>query len=307
MNTLLDPATLFISEEDWNNESQRDVFLKYLLDNFSTIDKYKITQILWTGEFDELLWCQPNIPPWRSDKDFKNAMVPIIFKFLQKNKAEMDVLQDECSVRPNFQCECYKKDASRHFLKIAHEVLARREDVFFCISPENRRGDAIYTFFCECHETQLVPTIISAYKQWLKYVDLARDFWPANDTEKEKRCFREALTICAETLSLERKNFLYEFDFSKLFMEDLVGTSTYREQVIEAITTRLLLQQNEASRYTGLNDEPVSGRCCKYGGKKIDVRRFRVSEGNRIHYCYIGSNKILFLRYYKEGHHDDGL
>ena len=92
---------------------------------------------------------------------------------------------------------------------------------------------------------------------------------------------------------------VYEYKFNKQFIEEIIHEQKYRQEILFNISKRLLISQNIASKDPGLKDEPVRS--------KKNVRRFRVTDENRIHYMYQGKGKILFLNYFSEGEHDKGL
>jgi hypothetical protein len=80
MNTVLDPALIFIAENEWNDDEKRDGFLKHLCDNFVIIDTYALTSIYWTDTLETCLWSSPQLPPWRRNVDWRNSLVPLFYK-----------------------------------------------------------------------------------------------------------------------------------------------------------------------------------------------------------------------------------
>ncbi len=176
MNSIFDPSVLFISQSDWDNEAKREQFLSALLNNLRNIDKYDITRIYWTEKLELLLWESPNLPPWRMQTDYKNRLVPVIFKrFMSRiERIDMDANIGECNVSPSLKYDYGKKEINNSFMKLAHTLIGRNEDIFLCLSPANKqsRGRA-YVFSCseDCHPgRKLIPTLINEPTDWFHYI-----------------------------------------------------------------------------------------------------------------------------------------
>lgn len=298
MNTVLDPSLLFISEDAWNNESIRDLFLQQLLDNLNAINDYCITQIYWTDEIHELLWSDPQLPPWRLDRDWKLQIVPIINNLLMKNiiNIEIDDVPDVCNCSPALSSNYGKSEIHICFLRLMHKVLHKGEAIFFCVGFENISPTSNYSFFCNCGYKRMEPILINCADDWLRYIDICDTYWPSCTDDKDS--LKSALNLTRKISS--DKPYLYNFDFDMKFIRSIIEEHRYRQEILSSISRRLLLNQKEASADKGLNDEPVKS-------KNNEERRFKVTRQNRIHYIYTGQRSILFMDYYGENEHDSGL
>ncbi len=131
--------------------------------------------------------------------------------------------------------------------------------------------------------------------EWLDHIDLTESYWPSNIDEEGK--FNTALDIAFKKLD---KQPIYEYEFSKSFLKDIIKVQNHRTSIIEWTAKRLTLTKQEAAKDSYLQDEWLT--------KKKEYR-FRITQrpsSTRIHYKYV-NNKMKFLRYYDEGEHDDGL
>ena len=161
MNTVLDPAILFISETDWYDEKHRDEFLDHLLHNLKKIDEYTITGIYWNDDFESNLWDSPQKPPWRKQSDWNNHLVPIIYNLFTKSKIELNFVNNlsSCDVSPCMN-KCHYDNVNDCFLKLMHEIINRKEDIFLCLSIKNKlSNNNKYSFTCTCHSNILLVEI----------------------------------------------------------------------------------------------------------------------------------------------------
>ncbi|MBP2657801.1 MAG: hypothetical protein H6Q69_833 [Firmicutes bacterium] len=308
MNAVFDPSILFISDQDWFDGSKKDFFLKYLLDNLTIINKFKISKIYWTEDLNVLLWSSPNVPPWRIDTDTRNSLVPIIYRLFPDCTIDVqNSVTEACLIQPELRCKCCKCEVDTSFMQMMHSLITRDEDVYFCVGQNNIMKDGTnYIFYCNCHATTLTPLIISNHLHWLRHIDLINEYWPKKNCTEEIEKFKQGLSIWALRTD-SHDQFLYDYSFSPKFIDDIVDTNTYQEAIFSTIAKRLMLNQSDASDYAGINDEPVRNMRYSVNGVRKSVRRFRVSGENRVHYCYPDAGKILFLRYFREGQHDTGL
>ncbi|MEG3890986.1 hypothetical protein QT973_11115 [Microcoleus sp. Z1_A1] len=295
MKAVFEPEILFISESDWQDSEKRDTFLKHLLDNLENINNYQITRVYWTDDLEELLWDHPQLPPWRQDRDWKLQIVPIIYKAF--NTARKFIQSPEnlssCLMQPVLNCSCFEGLALCSFLELMHIVIEREENVYLCLGVNRIREE--FTFLCDCHSFQVNPVVIAKPIEWLDHIDLTESYWPSNIDEEGK--FNTALEIAFKKLD---KQPIYEYEFSKSFLKDIIKVQNHRTSIIEWTAKRLTLTKQEAARDPHLQDEYL---------KQKKEYRFRITQrpsSTRIHYKYV-NNKIKFLRYYDEGEHDDGL
>jgi len=295
VKTVFDPANLFISEPDWHDSYKRDIFIQHLLENLEYINDYKITKVYWTDELEKLLWDSPQLPPWRSDRDWKIPIVQVIYRAF--NNARENIQNSKnltcCFTQPELNCDHIGDLTLPAFLELMHIVIDKSEDIYFCLGANREKED--YIFSCDCHSFQVTPLVIVKPIEWLDHINLASSSWPENIDEIEK--FDRLLKIIFKKLDKEPK---YEYEFSNTFLKDVVKAQNYRKEIIEYIATRLILTKQEAAKDSYLQDE--------YLAQKKEYR-FRVTQrpsSTRVHYKYV-NKKLRFLRYYGEGEHDDGL
>ncbi|MGA2159805.1 MAG: hypothetical protein ABSG90_11385 [Dehalococcoidia bacterium] len=127
---------------------------------------------------------------------------------------------------------------------------------------------------------------------------MENDYWP--HFLEEKGVFLDALEI-VRVRDFNNLPFLYKFEFSNQFMDEIAAAGSNRLRILQQIVKRLILTRQNAARDGSLQDEYISTE---------REHRFRVTprpSSIRIHYNYLNGNDIKFLHYYDVGHHDDGL
>jgi len=197
-------------------------------------------------------------------------------------------------MQPVLNCSCFEGLALCAFLELMHIVIEREEKVYLCLGVNRIREE--FTFLCDCHSFQVNPVVIAKPIEWLDQIDLTESYWPSNVDEEGK--FKAALQIAFKKLD---KQPIYEYEFSKSFLRDIIKVQNHRTSIIEWTAKRLTLTKQEAARDSYLQDEELEQKKKEY--------RFRITQrpsSTRIHYKYV-NKKIKFLRYYDEGEHDDGL
>ena len=294
MNTVFDPAILFMSEPDWYDEKTRDELLAHLLDNLKYIDECSIAKIYWNDDFESSLWDSPQKPPWRTQRDWNNQFVPYIYRLLTKNSIELNFVNNlsSCDVSPCMN-KCHSDHVNDCFLKLMHEIINRKEDIFLCLSIKNKlSNNNKYSFTCTCHSNRLVPELINKPGDWLYHIDLENNYWP-NNTKKVKK-FLEAIEIVRKR-DFGDKPFLYDYTFSEGFIRDIIGINRNKKNILESIAKRLILTKQEADQDGSLQHEYL---------KHEKQCRFRVTLDYRIQYIFSKEKGIEFLNY---GKHDYGL
>ncbi|MZP31463.1 hypothetical protein GTO91_17365, partial [Heliobacterium undosum] len=291
----LEPSILFITDLEWNVQEKRDLFLENLYAMLDFINDNKVTQINWNDELESFLWNDKSLPPWRADKNWKNKIVPTIYQKIHPNFRFLDDGGfDICDFYPGLQLSI-QKEITYAFLKLVHSLIDNKEDFYLCLGIPNKslKEQECY-FYCDCHPNRINPSIICEPKDWVFSIGLSTFFWPESIDESNK--VRRGIEFV--TNHIINKPLVYNYQFSEDFIGRLVQENEYLDEILIAIAKRLTLIQSEASRNKGLKDEPVR--------RKKTERRFRVLGERRIHYTYIDRD-ILFLKYFGEGEHDDGL
>ena len=294
MNTVFDPAILFISETDWYDEKIQDEFLDHLLDNLKNIDEYSIAKIYWNDDFESSLWDSPQKPPWRTQRDWNNQLVPYIYKLFTKNRIELNFVSNlpPCNVLPLMN-KCHSDNVNNYFLKLMHEIINKKEDIFLCLSIKNQLSNINkYSFTCICHSNRLVPELINKPDDWLYHIDLKNNYWP--NTTKEADKFMKAIEI-VRGRDFGDKPFLYNYNFSEGFIRDIIGINKNKTNILESIVKRLILTRQEVGQDGSLQHEYL---------KHEKQYRFRVTLDYRIQYVFSKENEIEFLNF---GKHDHGL
>jgi hypothetical protein len=295
-SAVLDPSILHISTTDWDTTDKRDHFLKHLFDNLTAIDDYRIAKILWSQQQEACLWLTPQTPPWRVDKDWSNALVPIIYGLLQRNSnfIELDSSLAPCAVRPLMHL--IHQRPGRWFLILMHSLIKSQDEVFLCLGlPNIAPASRQYLFTCTCCPSPMSPNLVSSATDWLNYVDITGEYWPSNETESDK------LFSALQMFRLKEFNdkpFLHKFEFSTHFVSALSRTHTNKATILRQMVKKLVATKQEATRDPTLRDEYL----CEQR-----VFRFRVTHRTRIHYDYGTEAHIYFLSFYDVGQHDEGL
>jgi hypothetical protein len=293
IDALLDPQVFVTSDDIWDCKESRALFLDYLDRHLDFIDYIGVAHILWCDEFDARLWTHPQPPPWRKSREWDIRMTQILYRNLTKHCRKLDISQVyPGKSAPSMHCFC--SVSHDIFLRLVTAVFRNALTPHFCPSVENIEEedhlfrpdeDTSWTRFKEVRRPE----------DWPKKIEPTAMFWPAY--RNDAGLFLKCLQLVALSKDIPPQN-LQKHSFTQRFLTDLITTSR-RKRVAEMIVLRLSLSVQEAARDPQLQDEQLAG----------GERRFRVSprpSSLRIHY-EIQKNEIVFLRFFDEGHHDDGL
>lgn len=296
MNAVFEPSLLFIADEDWWDDEKRDAFLEHLLDHLQLIDEYDICQIWWTEQLQTILVGDPNMHPWFGSDQRNPLIVNIHQKFYQR-LSYWDEYPVPCDITPKLSADYSNLSAQESLLKLVHALIDLEENFHFCVGLANQlKPAAAYSFSCNCHSYPLLPNVINQASEWLPLLDPVAQFFPTSIEDFDTN-FPKALELVLKQ-SFPGKTYLFDFEFSKTFKKSIVSRTTLRQEILEAVVKKLVLT-TDATR-SELVDEYLS--------KKREWR-FRVTwrpTSTRIQY-QIEDKKIIFLQYYGEGEHDDGL
>lgn len=304
MKTILDPSIIFISEQEWQDEKKRDDFIEYFLETFTIISDHGLTQIYWTDDLDSLLFGHIYAPPWISNKNWRNQLIPFVNR--QFNSIKERVINEKkltpCLVNPNLNSSL-EQVINDTFLEMMHVIIDKfesEEDMAICLGvsnhPPNNNG---YSFLCNCHDNQVAPNkIISNPNDWLSVSFILDKYWPKSRTDKED--FKKCLSLfIKKKYSCQVDDFPNCFDCSDKFISSLVGEIKNRKAILDSIYLRLSLAQKKAMQNKSLKDEPFKG--------SFKERRFKVNKVCRIHYKYSQKGDLYLLKYYRESEHDKAL
>ena len=176
MRTVFSPSTLKMDEKAWNDKIKQNEFIRHILALFECISDYHMPKLVLTNEIYASLWDDNPLPPWRSNTDLKNVLVPIIYKNITKYTDIIDncSIQTECSIDIDGELKYPSADDRKNFLIMLHSFLLEKNGIYFCLSIfENTiysQNTCIYS--CNCHNTRAMAKIISSKLQWIKQLDL---------------------------------------------------------------------------------------------------------------------------------------
>ena len=300
MNAVFEPSLLFISDTDWYDEEKRDAFLEHLDSHLTAVDSYDMCQIVWTEEFDLLMYETPQMNPWRQEYWAVMQIIPNIYKKLSsRTNYDFYCHDTPCLVEPLFQNTIIEHDAHEAFLKLIHTLIEFEENFYLCVGVQNVLNlPDFYRFYRNSDEKQLLPTLINHGKDWLPHIDIVEKFFPRSVEEFEDK-FEKGLAVIKQKLFPE-KEFLFDFEFTKNFKKSIVDRTKHQEAIFIAVVRKLTLPSIEAAN-SDLHDEFLDKK------KEWRIRVTQHPSSTRIQYVVKKDKTIQFLCFYGEGEHDDGL
>jgi len=295
MNAVFDPSLIFISDINWQDSSKQNDFLENLLCHLDIIDRYDICEIYFSNELQQDMFQNPGIHPWYGS-DLSNPIISIIHKFFFSRLNIVSSHPDSCHIIPDFSVKEPNNNVFSNFLSLSHSIIDDNNEFFLCLSKNNKLPpDQKYKFSCDCGY-ECFPELINTCDDWINSIDVVEKLYPSGKVDFVEK-MNEAIVITQKKL-LKGKASLYIIKFSNQFMKDVLEEINHREKIIESISKRLTLSNNQARLDNQLQDEYISQK--KEG-------RFRVTNSTRIHYKFEDDGSFLFLKYFGEGRHDDGL
>jgi hypothetical protein len=297
VNTVLSLKLLFISEDEWCVECHRDRFLHLLLDHLDVIETCKHTKVCWTDELEALLWTDPQLPPWRLDRDWKLQIVPVLNRLLRQNQVHYELHGDlsPAAVSPEGELQPLRQDLHRAFLRMMHALIIDTAQIYFCCGAGECASGPL-AFCCTCHAEELRPTLVRDPREWVLH--LVDHLWPSHDAEVAAFHRLVAMTVdlfALQTGMAQKQQAVVQ----RRFVRSILGAGQRRGELLAAVAKRLTLTQAQASADNSLQDEPLRG--------SRGIRRFRVGGAARVHYRYGERQTIVLVKYYPEGKHDAGL
>jgi hypothetical protein len=300
MNAVFDPSLLFISDFDWLDDEKRDVFLECLESNLNYIDKYDICDIIWTEEFDILMWEIPQLNPWKQEYWSAMQIIPNIYKKLN-NRLIRDYFCSDivCSMKPDFSYIIKVHSVHDFFLKLIHTLIEFEVEFYLNINEQNKLiQNRQYTFSCLCHNKQYSPVLINQANDWLNSIDIVDKFFPKNKNEFDEKFVKGMELIRLRNFSnypyINNQLYRFDFEFTSSFIESIVGRNKLQIEIFNSIVKKLIFTSQE-SRDSDLDDKYL---------EQLDQFAIRVSNrptSTRIHYFIDNANKIIFIRYYGIG------
>lgn len=290
---LIDPALLFTSPEAWHDSDRRDTFIERFLETFRCLEDYRLGTLLISDELESFLYSDSQISPWIKDRDWKNQILPILFKKLQSLKKSVDVTDQEATVTPPLPCHA-RPIVQSAFMRLVHSVLAKPEQVGLALCGENTPPEDGYVWRRGLSLPAIPLRWEIAPERLMRLVNPLK-LWPSVATgERGLRQLIEAEI----RLTFDLPNAVQSYAFAPSFIQDIVRNRQHHLEILWTLARRLSLNQQEATNTKGLGDEELRGR--------DGERRMRCSRERRIHYRY-SNGALLFQRFFGDGEHDDGL
>lgn len=295
MNLTLEPSVLFITEDGWNDEINREEFLENLLLILGYVNDNDNIKICWNDNFESLLWEYPQKAPWRIDKDYSNPLVPVINKLLKNNIIDLEeslYYSQDCIVEPNGMIGMGDDLYVSTFMSMMHYHVIKLNDLFLAVQPELKSD---YKFSCDCHMKAITPKIITEYLDMIDLEVISEELWPKNSDQKDK-----IIKLVEIFLQKNKCSSLYKYDFTERFVKDIINITIRKSKLINQIVKRLCMNEAQARGDASLQDEYI---------ERQNEYRIRITQrptSTRVHYIY-NRDKIIFVTYYGEGEHNAGL
>jgi hypothetical protein len=293
LHALLDPGLFLISDTDWNNNDRRSTFLERLNKHLKFIDDVGVCSVVWCDELDERLWSIPQMQPWKMSRSCDIPMTMMLYHFFMKHTSNIDITDNApADTLPPLTCCC--DNSLGIFLQLVHVVIRNKLSAYFCPSSVNVISDDHQFKESPSSEWFTFP-VVRDPSNWPKKISPVQLFWPTNRKDRDR------FIKCIKYTSLAKDihpGGLHKYQLSGRFIGDIVSASR-KDRVVEMIVLRLSMNRQAAAVDPRLQDELLAN----------GDRRFRVTQqpsSLRIHY-QIKDQKIVFTRFYDEGHHDDGL
>ena len=293
MNVVLDPALLFITDDEWNDETSHDEFIEQLLNFLDYINTHDEIQIYWNDALELSLW-ENELLPWRQDKDFYNHAVSTINHKLHANLEFLNGEFIPADCFPNFEFKFTNFAILTDFLSLMHEIIHLNTNVYLCVHKKNAHE---YTFTCKCNHHALTPRLVHTVKDFSSTEEVIRRYWDTLTPES----FYTMINEVHNEYYLSTSKYLLSFNVADSFIKDIKKeTRLYvQRKIVEQIIKKLTYTFKEAQDDPTLQDENI--------GEKTG--RFRVSSrptSRRIHYTFEKAN-ITLINYFPEGKHNIGI
>lgn len=294
VDLILEPSTIFISEDDWNQETLKKEFLNHILDILSEVDDLKVNKILWSDNLESILWASPRFNPWKD-----NRLIPIIYQKLNPNRIILSHADTCCEMEPQFEAIESGELLIEKFKELCNCAVNDGIPFNIVLGMKNSSIQGV-----QVHSTlglNYTPRLLANKIDYLREVDIINELWPSTYGEVCLKKFGSCLRIVHE-LFFPTLQFKYRFKFERAFIESIsICDPARKERLVKKIVHRLVLTSMEAAQDGSLQDEYI---------ETAEERRFRVAprpSSTRIHYIFNLSGEFVFLKYYGPGEHDDGL
>ena len=288
---VLDPRLTFPKEEEWRNEAAQDACLLQLLDYWDFMDQHQLGPVVWSDELYESFFSQSLIA---QDKT-KQLSSLLYYRFWNGNNVEIvsNDVTASCQCEPS---EIYDNNSGAElFLQMLHNLAIKKNTVMICAPKPPKTNMKNAVFKCICHGQQHDVTMIFSKYKLLVGHKISDIIWPIS--AKQSSVLEKALELALGRDYEDEKIYTHKLD--EKFVKELAEYGGDREPILLKLARRVTLTRYEAYKNKALHDEPL------LGGK--DERRFRVSKSIRIHYREQKDGSILFLHFYPEGKHEEGL
>ncbi|AKF25469.1 hypothetical protein YH65_08845 [Sulfurovum lithotrophicum] len=291
MNFVIDPNIVYIDEVSWEDETQKDKYLQYFLDCLKFIDECRDSMFFWSYELESLLWDNPRLPPWRTNIDARNVLVPIIYKKFHSSKTFIDTNcpYDVCQFIPAL----IESDRFNESFKELCGTLVFEDQNFSMLLGQNQviPENSEYQYSCSSPDNTQRVKGENIFSKWLKNVDFINHIWPQGINEKE--AFENIVIFC----TYSEKN-TYILKITDTFIRSILTIDLrYKLALINAIKQRLSMTRSQAVS-SALQEETI--------GEEVRIRITPRPTSTRLHFTF-ENNYIKLKKFYGVGEHDDGL
>lgn len=298
IEVLFDPNLIFADPIRWKDEVYKDDFIANLLDHLKALENIPGSRLLWSDDLEADLWASPAVPPWRADRDLAIPLIPIVIRRLSRLRHLIYEHRELPIARliPCLATPPSKPDSMLETRRLISYCMLAGGSWNIVLAPSNARAAHHLQIEVDGTTTKLVPVVSTCC--WASIPEVRKACWPTQSRNDEGR-FRLFIGWLTDHLfhDVAGATRHTQYEFSEEFLASLRSHLGRSEVICNAISKRLVLGQMNSVNDSGLRDEAV---------RTSSERRFRVSGSCRIHYHYV-KGSLVFLRYYGEGEHDDGL
>lgn len=201
-----------------------------------------------------------------------------------------------CIISPTIINNIVDKDIISPTLSLFHYVIANNLECSFFVDEKN---NSEFVLSCTCHDKTYCPSVIC-----INNLDSQRNVYA--DIENKWTDFKKNPDILKELIEQFTKEYfsdkkvLYKIEFTPAFLSRISTDYSNRNNIISAISNRIVKTQKESCDFTSLDDEPIKGTRNK-------TRFFRGNSECRIQYTYPDKGTIKLIKYSGLGEHDKNL
>lgn len=167
MKIILDPACIFISDEEWKDREKRACFLKNFFDLLEIINLYDFFKIVWSSNLTSTLWNEVYTEVKMDSGQDYVAFAHNIQPFLNNLES---ITPSNTSCIKNMILHnsiSYKTETLDEVLKILHKLIEEKDIAIYALEKESGISTENIYFKCGCHDYKLIPETIVAVNEML--------------------------------------------------------------------------------------------------------------------------------------------